>query len=290
MKAVFHRELQALMRSAAGWLMLCAVPAAFAVMTTLHLISGSAADYIRVVVDATVAFALIAPVCAARGYCLDRASGADRLLHSLPVKPLGVALGKFLAYCVPFLAGVLLSCLYPVALGFFAQLSAVQIAGGMLIYALSGMTVIACALYVSRLTKSAALNAVCALLLLALCHFLPDIAVYLISWGVSYWLALICIALIALLFGWKMTKNLVSALVVAIVAEAAGLIVLSGTNGMAFWNGLCGIVNIQLHFNSLYIGVMELSDAVHFPLLIAFLISLCAQGWRMETFAKRRDA
>lgn len=292
MKAVFQRELHALMHSVWGWLVLCIVPAVFAVMTSLHLLSGSAADYIRTIVDSTLAFSLILPIYAAMGFSADRRSGADKLLHSLPLSPVGLVLGRYAAWCVPFLGGTLISCLYPVALGFFAHIAPLQTVGGMLIYALCGMMIIALALCLSRISEKAFVNVLAALALVAVSYFCNDIVSGLIASGISVWTSMICIALLALFFGWKATRNPIGALVIAIAAEAAALLFMGGdaSASSAFWNELCGMLNMQARFVSLYIGVLDLGDLVFLPLATAFLLAMSAQGWRMEAFEKRRGA
>jgi len=290
MKAVFRRELHSLMHSVWGWLVLCSVPFAFAVMTTLHLLSGSAADYIRVVMDSTIAFALIMPVYAAQGFSKDKRTGANVLLHSLPISPAGMVAGRYLAWCAPFACGVALSCLYPVALGCFAQIALWQTAAGFVLYLLNGMAVIAVALFVSRFSSKGAVNAIAALALFALSYFANNLISLIMSSGASGWMTTVCIALIALFFAWKATRDLVSALACALLADAAVLL-LCGADASwasAFWNRAYEMVGLQSNFASLYIGVFDLGSAVFFPLAVVLMLALCAQGWRMEAFERRR--
>lgn len=292
MKAMFQRELHALMHSAAGWLLLAAVPMAFAVMTTMHLISGSAADYIRVVLDSTVVFALILPMLAARGTSADRRSGADRLLRSLPLCPAKIVAGRYLAWCVPFLIGTAVSCLYPAALSLFAMISLSQVFSGMLSFALCGMMIIALALYVSRLSANVLVNVLVSAVLLVLGYYLPNIVSWIVAAGAAYWTALVLIALTGLFFGWKATRSLTSALVCAVAAEVIGILLINGSHSSAglVWNSVADLMNYQSHFSSLSIGVLELGDLVYFVLTALFLLALSVLGQFMDTITGRRSA
>ncbi|MDO4740754.1 MAG: ABC-2 transporter permease [Eubacteriales bacterium] len=292
MKAVFQRELGALMRSMTGWLALCVTPAAFALMTALRLRAGSAADFIRVIIDSTIILPVVAAIYASQGFAADRRSGADRLMHALPLRPRAVVLGRYLAWCVPFALGVLVSALYPVALGFFAQISALQTLGGMLFYLLSGMLVIAVALYFSRLSGSRLLNALAALAVVVLSDYFAQFATWLHSVGAAYAAALVVLALTALFFGWKATRSLPAAVCCAALAEGAGLLLMNGNADAvsSFWNHFCALFTAQARFTPLLIGVMDLGDLISYPLVITLFLALSAQGWRMEAFARRRDA
>ena len=291
MKAVFLRELNALMHSMTGWIIAAAVPLVFTVMTALHLLSGSAADYIRVILDSTVVFGLIVPVYASQGFAKDRRTGADRLLHSLPVNAVQVVLGRYFAQCVPFLAGVAISGAYPAALSFFGEISALQVVFGMLLFMLCGMHLIALALYISRAGRNGYVNALLSLAVMAVCYYLPDIAVLFSAAGAAYWCALIALALAGVWLGWKATRSITAALVCGIIAEAAGLLGLNGgASAAGFWNGIASMVNVQSHCTSLYIGIMDFADIAYFLLSTAFLLMLSVYGWNMERLLKRRSA
>ena len=85
MMAVFRRELGVLMRGMTGWLIMASAPLVFMVMTAFHLLSGSAADYIRVITDSTIAYGFVGIVYAAQGFAKDRRMGANRRIHALPI-------------------------------------------------------------------------------------------------------------------------------------------------------------------------------------------------------------
>lgn len=290
MRAMFKRELSALMHGLTGWIIFAAVPAAFAVMTGLHLFAGSAADFVRVIVDSTVVFVLIVPLLAAQGFAKDKRMGADKLLHSLPLKSGQIAWGRFFAWCVPFLAGVAVSGLYPAALSIFAQIAAVQTVCGMLLFALCGIMMIALAMCISRVSRNALINIIAAIAVFAVCYYAPQISAFIASIGASYWAGLIVLAAVGVFFGWKSTRSATSALIFGLAVELVGFLLLSGSDTAvaAFWDGAVSLVNYQSHFQSLYIGVLNVSDLLHFVLVTAFFVLLSAQGWRMEKTAKRR--
>lgn len=292
MKAVFQRELRSLMHSVTGWLVLVSVPFAFAVALAIHLLAGSAADYVRVISYSLAVFWLIVPLYAAQGYSRDRRSGADTLLHSLPIDGCQLAFGRYMAMCVPFLAGLAVSCLYPIALSFFTQISAAQTIAGLLLFALCGLMQIALALCLSRLNSSAALNALVALAIVVVSYYLPTVASAIASVGAGVWSALLLIALAGVWFGWKSTRSLFAALVTGFLCEILGTVLIGGdaSAAAAVWNAVSGLFNIQTRFDALSIGLADLGDFVFFPCAAAVLVFLAAQSWKLERFAKRRDA
>lgn len=290
MMAVFHRELRSLWQSMTGWLVMALVPLAFAVATVLNWYNGVIADYIRVIVDSTLVFGAIVLVYAVQGYAKDERSGANRLLHVLPLRSWQLALGRYFAYCVPFIAGVIVSCAYPIALSFCVEIVPAQVIWGMLAFTLCGMSMIALALYLSCIHKNGLVNVLFALIVLAVCYFLPNFVQFLVSSGAVLWSALACIAGIAIVLGWKTFRSFSGALVCGVLAEAIGIFCM-GKNadaGVSFWKSVCNMVNIQTRFANTYLGIFDIGDLVFFILVSVLFIALSAAEWQMKPMQKRR--
>lgn len=289
MKAVFQREMHSLMHSLTGWLMLCAVPLCFAVFLYIYLNAGSA-DFASIAANSVFAFYLIVPVYAAQGFSKDRRTGADRLLHSLPLAGWKVVLGRFFAMCAPFLCGTLLACLYPAALVFFANLSVAQVALSMLLYALCGMALIAFSLCISRLSAKPLLNAAVALSVLVAAQNLTGIASWLSAHGMIALSALLLVALTAVWFGWKATRSLFSALVVGLIGETFALLFVGNdaASGALVWTAAKQLLDYKARFDSLRIGVLAMGDFLYFPLAAAVLLCVAACSWELERFHEKR--
>ncbi len=292
MKAVFRREISALMSGITGWLALTVVPFAFALTLALRLLSGTVGDFSGVIADSLIAFAVIVPLYAAQGFSKDKRSGADALLHSLPIAPWQMAAGRFFAMAVPVLVGVAISCLYPVSMAFFARINLVQALTGMVLYAFSAMMFAALGMALSRLSANALVNAVAGIAAFAICLYMPNISSWIVSMGFADWSAMIVIALFALWCGWASTRSLMGALVIGFACEIAALVCLGGNaaGAQSVWRALTSLFSSTRHFASLQNGVLDLGDHLYFLCAAAVLVAITAQGWKMERFAKRRSA
>ncbi len=116
MKAIFKRELGSLLRSMRVWLFAFLTLAAAGALVYLTCIRPADPQYEKCVRYLAAALAVFIPLVTAPSLAGERRQHTERLLHSLPVRPAAIALGKLFACLVPVLAVCALLFLYPISL------------------------------------------------------------------------------------------------------------------------------------------------------------------------------
>ena len=118
MRAIFKRELYALLHSVRAWAFAFLTLAVSSVCVYLLCIRTQNPAYEQACPYIAYALAAFIPLVTAPVFAGDRKQHTERLLAALPVRPLSIALGKFLACLVPVAIVCVLLLVNPLALRF----------------------------------------------------------------------------------------------------------------------------------------------------------------------------
>lgn len=289
MKAIYKRELRSYFGSMYGYIYLAFTLCVIGIYITTHNLLGGTAEMAYTFSDMAFMSIFLIPVLTMRSFAEERRNKTDMFLLSLPVKPVSIVLGKYLAMLTVFAIPVAVLCVFGLILRLFSEgsmllgsLGASLVAG--ISYLLLGALLIAICMFISSLTDSVVIAAVggfAAVLVLFGMDYLVTIAQYLDLLFPEQSALFSFVGLIALLALFALASGLLSrSLTVGMIAAAATIIPLSGV--YAIWNdafaGLFAKVLTYLSafatFSSMTLGAFSLSGLVFFASAIFFSVYL----------------
>lgn len=159
MITVYKRELRAYLTRPEGWGVVAGLlfVAGLAVLLRNLLVGHAQIEY--ALLDACYVLPVAIPLLAMRSMSSDRKSGMDRFYRSLPLAPLSVVMGKYLALLSVFAIPCGVLCLCPVILRFFGTVSLASSYNALLQFFLLGAVLIALCQLISSLTRHPAVSA-----------------------------------------------------------------------------------------------------------------------------------
>lgn len=289
MKAIYKRELRSYFGSMYGYIYLAFTLCVIGIYITTHNLLGGTAEMAYTFSDMAFMSIFLIPVLTMRSFAEERRNKTDMFLLSLPVKPVSIVLGKYLAMLTVFAIPVAVLCVFGLILRLFSEgsmllgsLGASLVAG--ISYLLLGALLIAICMFISSLTDSVVIAAVggfAAVLVLFGMDYLVTIAQYLDLLFPEQSALFSFVGLIVLLALFALASGLLSqSLTVGMIAAAATIIPLSGV--YAIWNdafaGLFAKVLTYLSafatFSSMTLGAFSLSGLVFFASAIFFSVYL----------------
>lgn len=154
MKAIFKKELRALMGGLRGWgyiaIMLLGGGVSAFLLNLLNMSTRfeASANYIALfLIPATVA-------AATDSFMADRRQNTERLIFSLPIKNSDIVLGKLLAHLVPVAAAGAGLCVFPLILSLYGQVGWCAALSAILAITVLGAAMMAIGLCISACSRS----------------------------------------------------------------------------------------------------------------------------------------
>ncbi|MBR5601897.1 MAG: ABC-2 transporter permease [Clostridia bacterium] len=293
MSAIFKRELRSYFGSMYGYIYLAFTLCVIGVYVAMTNLLGSTAEMSYTFADMAFMSIFLIPILTMRSFAEERRNKTDMFLLTLPIKPVSIVLGKYLATLTVFGIPVAVICIYGLILRLFSpsaellgSLGASLVAG--LSYLLLGALLIAICMFISSLTDSVVLAAV------------GGFAAVLVLYGMNYAVSIFksldvyfpekaalisFIGLIALfaVFG-ALAGLLAKSFTVGMIAAAATIVPLSGAYVLctykfpeAFVGLLAKIltyISAFATFNSMSLGAFSLSGLIFFASAIFLCVYL----------------
>lgn len=293
MKAIYKRELRSYFGSMYGYVYLAFTLCVIGIYVTTNNLLASTAEMAYTFSDMAFMSIFLIPVLTMRSFAEERRNKTDMFLLSLPVKPVEIVLGKYLAMLTVFAIPVTVTALFGLVLRLFSDgsvlfgsIGASLVAG--LSYLLLGALLIAICMFISSLTDSVVLAAVGGFAAVLVLYFMDYLVVLAASLDglfpdsaslISFIFLILLCALFALIAG-LLSKNVT----VGMIAAAATVIPLSGA--YAIWSehfaGLFAKVLTHLSafatFSSMTLGAFSISGLVFFLSAIFLCVYMTVQS------------
>ncbi|MBO5756373.1 MAG: ABC-2 transporter permease [Clostridia bacterium] len=293
MKAIYKRELRSYFGSMYGYVYLAFTLCVIGVYVTMNNLLNATSEMAYTFSDMAFISIFLVPVLTMRSFAEERRNKTDMFLLSLPLKPVEIVLGKYLATLSVFGIPVAVTAIYGLILRLFSD-GAVLLGsiGSSLVagvsYLLLGALLIAICMFISSLTDSVVLAAVGGFAAVLVLYFM-DYAVLIATYAdallpdaaslLSFIALLVLCALLALISG-LLSKSLM----VGMIAAAATVIPLSGA--YALWSesftGLFAKVLTHLSafatFSSMTLGAFSLGGLVFFLSAIFLCVYMTVQS------------
>lgn len=293
MKAIYKRELRSYFGSMYGYVYLAFTLCVIGIYVTMNNLLSSTAEMAYTFSDMAFMSIFLIPVLTMRSFAEERRNKTDMFLLSLPIKPLEVVLGKYLAMLTVFGIPVAVTALFGLVLRLFSDGSVLLgsigsslVAG--ISYLLLGALLIAICMFISSLTDSVVLAAVGGFAAVLVLYFM-DYAVVIAAYIDALFpeqaglLSFICLVLLCALFA-LISGLLSKSATIGMIAAAALIIPLSGA--YVIWAdafaGLFAKVLTHLSafatFSSMTLGAFSISGLVFFASAIFFCVYMTVQS------------
>ena len=293
MSAVYKRELRSYFGSMYGYVYLAFTLCVIGVYVTVNNLLNFTAEMSYTFSDMAFMSIFLIPVLTMRTFAEERRNKTDMFLLSLPIKPVEIVLGKYLATLSVFGIPVAVTAIFGLVLRLFSDGSVLLgsigsslVAG--ISYLLLGALLIAICMFISSLTDSVVLAAVggfAAVLVLYFMDYLVVITAYLDALFpntaslISFVLLIVLCALFALVAG-LLSKSAM----VGMIAAAATVIPLSisyvirGEHFAGLFSKVLTHLSAFATFSSMTLGAFSLSGIVFFLSAIFFCVYMTVQS------------
>ena len=265
MRAIYKHELSSHFTSLSGY-----VFGAFLLLFTgIYMLSYNLSMYYTnfevVLGGMSFIFMVLVPILTMRVLAEERRQKTDQLLYSLPISMTDVVLGKFFAMLTVFAIPMVIICLYPLILSAYGNVHMPLAYGAIVGFFLLG-----------------------AALVMLINYFISSIASLIsASAGASLGAVTVVVILVAVVV-YLFTKNATVALTVAVVAEAAALLVYMLKP--ALYEGLMPNVlkalSLYERFYSLLNGVLDITSIVYYISVTGAFLYLSVQSMEKRRWSE----
>lgn len=285
MIAVFKHELSSHFKGLTGYVFGAFLLLFVGIYTLVYNLSYYSISFEPVLGGISFIFMVIVPILTMRVLAEERRQKTDQLLYSLPISMTDVVIGKYLAMLMVFLIPVLIISLYPLVLSSYGEVNLKMAYFSVLTFFLLGAGLIAMGTFVSAMTESQATSAGLCFVVMLLNYFIADFAQFIPATAAASMIAIVALSLLIAFIIWRLTKNTVVALIVAIAMIVSVVVVFFAKATLLenlFPELLKQLSLFQRFYNVLY-GEFDLAGVVYFLSVIGIFLFLTVQ-----TMEKRR--
>ena len=288
MRAIYKHELSSHFTSLSGY-----VFGAFLLLFTgIYMLSYNLSMYYTnfevVLGGMSFIFMVLVPILTMRVLAEERRQKTDQLLYSLPISMTDVVLGKFFAMLTVFAIPMVIICLYPLILSAYGNVHMPLAYGAIVGFFLLGAALIAMGTFVSSVTENQAVSAGLCFVVMLINYFISSIASLIsASAGASLGAVTVVVILVAVVV-YLFTKNATVALTVAVVAEAAALLVymLKPALYEGWMPNVLKALSLYERFYSLLNGVLDITSIVYYISVTGAFLYLSVQSMEKRRWSE----
>ena len=219
MGAVFRHELKSYLHSLTAFLFSAFLLEFVGIGCLLYNIQSAVANFEYVLQFVCIGITVIIPVLTMKVLSEERKQKTDRLLYSLPLTPVQIILGKYLALLVVFLIPLCVVATYPLIFSQYGDVFLLTAYGALFAFVLMCAALIAIGMFISSLTQNQGLAAGIAIPVFLLNYYSVSLAESVSATAVGSLVALLVLLAGAALLVKYLTKSSSAASAVAVVAS-----------------------------------------------------------------------
>ncbi len=280
MLAVYKKEMRSYFTSIIGWLFLGFFLLFVGLYHYLYNMYYAYSNFAYALSGVYIFFILLVPMLTMRIMAEENKQKTDQLLFTSPISISKIILGKFLALISIFGIGILVICVYPLALSRYGEVNMKWSYAAIMGFFLLGAAYMSIGLFISSMTESQALAAVLTFITIIVTLFVDGIASILPTDDKTAWIFFAVVALVVTLITYLLMKNILVSSITAIVLEAA-LAVLYFVHP-AFYDGLIvrvfGWFSVVARYDDFSSGILNISDVVYYLSVITLFVFLTIQS------------
>lgn len=285
MEAVYKKDLQSAFRGMTGWVLCAFMTGAIGLYFTALCLSGGYAEFGYVLNSIMFIFLVAVPLLTMRSVVEERRQKTDQLLLTSPASIGSIVWGKYLALVTVFAVPVLLAAVLPIIMAQFGTVSLARAYLSLGAFFLMGAAAIAIGLFLSSMTESQIIAAVCTFGALLVIYLLPSIAQLLSATALTSALGYTLLAGALALAFYTMVRSamLCGALFVAAECAVWGVYIFNSTALEGSIQKLMNAAALFDRFTPFVNGVCDVKALVYFASVALLFVFLTCQS-----FEKRR--
>ena len=264
MSAIYKREMRSYLTGITGMLFIGILILCVGFMVFTNNLFGKISSFATTLYMSQIILILIVPILCMRSMAEDKHNKTDMFLLSLPLKTTDIVLGKYLALLTVFALPMALISLYPLILGLFGQMNYLTTYSAVLGFFLLGAALIALCQYISSLTESQVIAAVLGVVTVFALFSLGTISSFIPSSALASFIAFAVVGVLAGLFTFYMTRNVVVSLVLGliIIIPVALIFIIVPTALEATFPTLLMFCSPFMAFENISQGIFDLAAVV----------------------------
>lgn len=286
MFAVYKKELKQYFHSMIGFVFMAFFIAIVSIYTWSNNFYGGIGNFEITLSGSSFLFVLLIPILTMRVLAEENHQKTDQLLYTSPVSLSKIIMGKYLALITLFGIVIVIFSFYPLLLNHYGtdvQLSSAYSA--LIGYFLLGAAYIAIGTFISSLTESQAIAAVVSFLTMLLTVLMSDISGAIPVDKLSQAVIISVIWLVLAAVSYNMMRNIIVAVVLGVLGEAAIWIVY-GVNSSVYEGLLTDALNctaMASRLSDFTMGILRY-DVIVYYISVAFLFIFLT----IQTIKKKR--
>ena len=285
MLAVYQRDLKSQYIGMSGWIVTAFMLFILGLYFVVYCVYSGYSAFSNILANSLFIFLALVPLLTMRSVTEERRQKTDQLLLTSPVSIASIVWGKYLALVTVFALPLFVVALYPLIMAQVGTVPLVQSYAVLLAYFLMGCAAIAIGLFLSSVTESQIIAAVCTFGALLILYFMPSFSQMLPS-GAGYTLAALTAVFAVLAVLWRVLSGSAALAAAAFAAAEAALAAVYVLRPEWLEGTLTRILNaLSLfdRFSDFANGIFDITALLYFvTVILLFVLFTC------QSFEKRR--
>lgn len=279
MLAIYKKELKSYFNSMIGYVFIAFFLIIIGIFFTINNFFVGYTTYESTLANITFLFALLVPLLTMRVMAEENKQKTDQLLLTSPVTATAIVVGKLLALISIFVIATVVTCMYPLILSKYGDVSLPTAYSAILAFTMMGAAYLSIGLYISSLTDSQIVAAVVSFGVFLFTVLMEALSSVVPADNKSAVVAFTLILIIICIIIYRMMKNLTISVLTGIIIEAALICVylfkptlLDGSVKKVF-----GWLSVTSRFNNFNLGIFDVSAIVYYLSIIILFAFLTTQ-------------
>ncbi len=176
MISVYKKELKSYFSTYIGYTFIALFTLSTGIYSWFVNFKNQSPNFEYVIYNLAFLFLITIPILTMKSFSDEYKQKTDRLLFSLPLKPIDIALGKYLASITVLFISCIITTIIPVTLCFFGKISFATCVGTLFGFFMLGSTLISLCIFISSRCKSPIISATLSFIVIFLIYLTPTIS------------------------------------------------------------------------------------------------------------------
>lgn len=280
MLAIFKRETRSYFTSVVGYVIIAAIFAFVALYYAANNLILGSPDFASILYYSVMVLLFVLPALSMRSFADERRNKTDQLLLTSPVGIPSIVLGKYLAQLVIFAVPVALSCLMPLSMALFGNVSFLSAYSAVFAFFLAGAACIAIGTFLSAMTENQILSYLSTFAVLLICYLMNSIQTLFTTGNTMAFIVFCVILAVAAVLVGLLCKNVLAGSAVFCVGAVVLILLfrLRPTWLLEAFNHVLDALSLFDPFTDFVGGMFSLPGIVYYLSVIVLFLFLTGQA------------
>jgi len=279
MKAVFKHEFSSYFTGLTGYLFTAIILLFSGIFTWVYNLSSKLANFEYALSGMSMVLLFCVPILTMRVLAEERKQKTDQLLYALPLSMTKIILGKYLAMVALLLIPTVIIGMYPLILAGYGTVYLPAAYGALLAFFLLACALLAIGMFLSSLAGNPVVSAVLCFGAMLFLYLMSNLSDFVSGTAGGSLAAFAVIAALLAVLVWRMTKNILPAVITGAVSEVGLLVVffIDKTVFEGLFPGLMRSLSPFERYLSFINGVFDVTSVVFYLTVAALFVIFTVQ-------------